>query len=198
MKTLLRPSFTSPFSQSLRKNFAKFARDKPHLNVGTIGHIDHGKTTLTSAITKIAAELSGSGDYQDYNSIDKSPEEQERLITINSTTVEYQTPARHYGHVDCPGHEDYIKNMISGAAKMDAGILVVSATDGAKPQTREHILLCKQVGVRTIIIFINKVDIEQDEMLHELVEMEVSLKKLTSRLENCSASTNMTEMLLLL
>jgi len=122
------------------RNFAKYIRKKPHLNVGTIGHIDHGKTTLTSAITKVLSKGDGGGVYLDYKAIDKSPEEQTRGITINNTTIEYETENRHYGHVDCPGHEDYIKNMITGAAKMDAGILVVAATDGAKPQTREHIL----------------------------------------------------------
>ena len=153
-------------------NFAKFSRDKPHLNVGTIGHIDHGKTTLTSAITKVLADK-GAAQYMEYNSIDRAPEEKKRGITINSTTVEYLTEKRHYGHVDCPGHIDYIKNMITGAAKMDAGVLVVSVTDGAMPQTKEHVLLCRQVGVKTIIVFLNKCDLVSDPELHELVEMEV-------------------------
>lgn len=153
-------------------NFAKFVRDRTHLNVGTIGHIDHGKTTLTSAITKVLSKK-GAAQFIDYGSIDKAPEEKARGITINTATVEYQTEKRHYGHVDCPGHADYVKNMITGAAKMDAGILVVSATDGAMPQTREHILLCRQVGVHTIIVFINKCDVANDPELQELVEMEV-------------------------
>jgi len=153
-------------------NFAKFVRDRPHLNVGTIGHIDHGKTTLTSAITKVLSKQ-GDANFIDYGSIDKAPEERARGITINTATVEYQTKTRHYGHVDCPGHADYVKNMITGAAKMDAGILVVSATDGAMPQTREHILLCRQVGVQTILVFINKIDVANDPELQELVEMEV-------------------------
>jgi len=152
--------------------FAKYARDKPHLNVGTIGHIDHGKTTLTAAITKFLSEQNGSA-FKDYNDIDKAPEEKARGITINASTIEYQTATRHYGHVDCPGHADYVKNMITGAARMDGGILVVSAADGAMPQTREHILLCRQVGVKTIIVFMNKCDLVQDEEMHELVEMEV-------------------------
>ena len=156
----------------LTRGFSKFVRDRPHLNVGTVGHVDHGKTTLTSAITKVAAGR-GSGTFHDYKTIDKAPEEQARGITINTTTVEYQTEKRHYGHVDCPGHEDYVKNMITGAAKMDAAILVVSAPDGCMPQTREHILLCKQVGVRTIIVFLNKVDVMSDPEMHEIVEMEV-------------------------
>jgi elongation factor Tu len=158
---------TSSISQ-----FAKFNRDRPHLNVGTIGHIDHGKTTLTSAITRVLSK-SGQAELKDYGSIDKAPEEKTRGITISSTTVEYLTDTRHYAHVDCPGHIDYVKNMITGAAKMDCGILVVSATDGAMPQTREHVLLCRQVGVKTIIVFINKCDVVTDEELHELVEMEV-------------------------
>lgn len=152
--------------------FSKYVRDRPHLNVGTIGHVDHGKTTLTSAITKIMAEQEG-GQFLDYKSIDRAPEEKARGITINNTTVEYSTDARHYAHVDCPGHEDYVKNMITGAAKMDCGILVVSAPDGAMPQTREHVLLCKQVGVKTIIVFLNKCDLIDDPEMFELVEMEV-------------------------
>jgi len=137
-----------------------------------VGHIDHGKTTLTAAITKYLSENTGSA-FKDYSEIDKAPEEKARGITINSTTIEYETENRHYGHVDCPGHADYVKNMITGAARMDGGILVVSATDGAMPQTREHILLCRQVGVKNIVIFLNKCDIVDDEEMHELVEMEV-------------------------
>jgi len=137
-----------------------------------LGHIDHGKTTLTAAITKHLSEK-GSAKFQDYADIDRAPEEKARGITINATTIEYETENRHYGHVDCPGHADYVKNMITGAARMDGGILVVSAADGAMPQTREHILLCRQVGVKTIIIFLNKCDVVEDEEMHELVEMEV-------------------------
>lgn len=137
------------------RTFAKYDRSKEHLNVGTIGHIDHGKTTLTAAITKYL-HSKGTAEFFEYNAIDKAPEEKSRGITINSTTIEYFTEKRHYGHVDCPGHADYVKNMITGAARMDGGILVVSATDGAMPQTREHILLCRQVGVQNIIIFLNK------------------------------------------
>lgn len=152
--------------------FAKYDRSKPHLNVGTIGHIDHGKTTLTAAITKYLSDK-GKADFKDYADIDKAPEEKARGITINASTIEYETDNKHYGHVDCPGHADYVKNMITGAARMDGGILVVSATDGAMPQTREHILLCRQVGVKNIIIFLNKCDVVEDEEMHELVEMEV-------------------------
>ena len=152
--------------------FSKFVRDRPHLNVGTIGHVDHGKTTLTSAISKLMAERDG-GVFHDYQSIDRAPEEKSRGITINNTTIEYFTEKRHYAHVDCPGHEDYVKNMITGAAKMDAGILVVSAPDGAMPQTKEHVLLCKQVGVQKIIVFLNKCDLIDDPEMFELVEMEV-------------------------
>lgn len=159
-------------SKNIPRSFAKFARDKPHLNVGTIGHVDHGKTTLTSAITKYLSTRGGA-KFLDYKTIDKAPEEQQRGITINSTTIEYQTATRHYGHADLPGHELYVKNMITGAAKMDAGILVVSAPDGAMPQTREHIMLCKQVGVKTIIVYLNKVDVMEDPEMHEIVEMEV-------------------------
>lgn len=154
------------------RSFAKFDRTLEHLNVGTIGHIDHGKTTLTAAITKYLSSA-GSASFHDYSEIDKAPEERSRGITINSTTIEYSSENRHYGHVDCPGHADYVKNMITGAARMDGGILVVSATDGAMPQTREHILLCRQVGVKNIIIFLNKCDQMDDEEMHELVEMEV-------------------------
>lgn len=152
--------------------FAKFDRSKPHLNVGTVGHVDHGKTTLTAAITKYLSDK-GKTNFKDYADIDKSPEEKARGITINATTVEYETETRHYGHVDCPGHADYVKNMITGAARMDGGILVVSAVDGAMPQTREHILLCRQVGVKNLVVFLNKIDLVDDEEMHELVEMEV-------------------------
>jgi elongation factor Tu len=156
----------------MQRSFAKFDRSKEHVNVGTIGHIDHGKTTLTAAITKYLSDA-GKADFKDYADIDKAPEEKARGITINSATIEYESDNRHYGHVDCPGHADYVKNMITGAARMDGGILVVSATDGVMPQTREHILLCKQVGVKNIIIFLNKCDLEPEEEMHELVEMEV-------------------------
>ena len=150
----------------------KFNRDKPHVNIGTIGHVDHGKTTLTAAITKVLA-LKGEADYVDYALIDKAPEERERGITINTAHVEYQTEARHYAHVDCPGHADYVKNMITGAAQMDGAILVVSAADGPMPQTREHILLARQVGVPSIVVFMNKVDQVDDPELIDLVEMEI-------------------------
>ena len=151
---------------------AKFERTKPHVNIGTIGHIDHGKTTLTAAITKYLA-LKGQADYTDYSSIDKAPEEKERGITINTAHVEYETDARHYAHVDCPGHADYIKNMITGAAQMDGAILVIAASDGPMAQTKEHLLLARQVGVPYIVVFLNKVDQVDDEELLELVEMEV-------------------------
>jgi elongation factor Tu len=151
---------------------AKFERTKPHLNVGTIGHVDHGKTTLTAAIATIASKHHG-GEAKDYAAIDSAPEEKARGITINTSHVEYDTTARHYAHVDCPGHADYVKNMITGAAQMDGAILVVSATDGPMPQTREHILLSRQVGVPYIIVFMNKCDVVDDEELLELVEMEV-------------------------
>jgi elongation factor Tu len=150
----------------------KFERKKPHVNVGTIGHVDHGKTTLTSAITKVLAKK-GFADYIEFGKIDKAPEERERGITIATSHVEYQTEKRHYAHVDCPGHADYIKNMITGAAQMDGAILVVSAADGPMPQTREHILLARQVGVPCIVVFLNKVDMVDDEELLELVELEV-------------------------
>ena len=150
----------------------KFERTKPHVNVGTIGHVDHGKTTLTAAITKVAAEKQG-GDFRDYDQIDNAPEERERGITISTAHVEYETDNRHYAHVDCPGHADYVKNMITGAAQMDGAILVVSAADGPMPQTREHILLARQVGVPYIVVFLNKCDQVDDEELLELVEMEV-------------------------
>ena len=150
----------------------KFERNKPHVNIGTIGHVDHGKTTLTAAITKYLA-LKGQAQYEDYSSIDKAPEERERGITINTAHVEYETDARHYAHVDCPGHADYIKNMITGAAQMDGAILVIAATDGPMAQTKEHILLARQVGVPAIVVFLNKCDQVDDEELLELVEMEV-------------------------
>ena len=150
----------------------KFERTKPHVNIGTIGHVDHGKTTLTAAITKYLA-LKGQAQYEDYSSIDKAPEERERGITINTAHVEYETDARHYAHVDCPGHADYIKNMITGAAQMDGAILVIAATDGPMAQTKEHILLARQVGVPAIMVFLNKCDQVDDEELLELVEMEV-------------------------
>ena len=151
----------------------KFERTKPHVNVGTIGHVDHGKTTLTAAITKVCAEAYGGGEFQAFDSIDNAPEEKERGITIATSHVEYDSPNRHYAHVDCPGHADYVKNMITGAAQMDGAILVVSAADGPMPQTREHILLSKQVGVPYIVVFLNKSDMVDDEELLELVEMEV-------------------------
>src|SRR5580700_7046475 len=151
-----------------------FQRKKPHVNIGTIGHVDHGKTTLTAAITKVLAERGGA-KFRDYASIDNTPEEKARGITINSTHVEYETDARHYAHVDCPGHADYVKNMITGAAQMDGAILVVAATDGAMPQTKEHILLAHQVGVPAIVVFLNKMDMigKGDEELVDLVEMEL-------------------------
>ncbi len=151
---------------------AKFERNKPHCNIGTIGHVDHGKTSLTAAITKILAE-SGGATFTSYDNIDKAPEERERGITISTAHVEYETEARHYAHVDCPGHADYVKNMITGAAQMDGGILVVSATDGPMPQTREHILLARQVGVPQLVVFMNKCDLVDDPEIIELVEMEI-------------------------
>ncbi|CDW80571.1 elongation factor tu [Stylonychia lemnae] len=187
-KSMLRQSMFMGMYPSA--SFAKFDRSKPHLNVGTIGntpftlpllfifnnnkigHIDHGKTTLTAAITKYLA-TKGSAEFKDYHDIDKAPEEKARGITINATTIEYESQNRHYGHVDCPGHADYVKNMITGAARMDGGILVVSAADGAMPQTREHILLCRQVGVKNIIVFLNKCDVVTDPEMHELVELEI-------------------------
>ena len=150
----------------------KFDRSKPHVNIGTIGHVDHGKTTLTAAITKVLADKGGA-DFVDYANIDKAPEERERGITINTSHVEYQTEARHYAHVDCPGHADYVKNMITGAAQMDGGILVIAATDGPMAQTREHILLARQVGVPRLVVFMNKCDMVDDEELLDLVEMEI-------------------------
>src|SRR5215469_3980068 len=158
----------------------KFERTKPHVNVGTIGHVDHGKTTLTAALTKVMAETHG-GQFMAYDQIDKAPEEKARGITISTAHVEYETKERHYAHVDCPGHADYIKNMITGAAQMDGAILVVAATDGPMPQTREHILLARQVGVPYIVVALNKVDAVDDEELLELVELEV--RELLSRYE---------------
>ncbi|MBW6478117.1 MAG: elongation factor Tu [Bacteroidales bacterium] len=150
----------------------KFVRSKPHVNIGTIGHVDHGKTTLTAAITQVLAEK-GLSEIRSFDSIDNAPEEKERGITINTAHVEYQTENRHYAHVDCPGHADYVKNMVTGAAQMDGAILVVAATDGPMPQTREHILLARQVGVPQLVVFMNKVDLVDDEELLELVEMEI-------------------------
>ncbi|MBR6548045.1 MAG: GTP-binding protein, partial [Clostridia bacterium] len=150
----------------------KFDRSKPHVNIGTVGHVDHGKTTLTAAITKTLSNL-GLAEKVDFENIDKAPEERERGITINTAHVEYQTEARHYAHVDCPGHADYIKNMITGAAQMDGAILVIAATDGPMAQTREHILLARQVGVPAIVVFMNKCDMVDDPELLELVEMEI-------------------------
>src|SRR4028118_1322671 len=146
---------------------AKFERNKPHVNIGTIGHVDHGKTTLTAAITKYF------GDFKAYDQIDAAPEERARGITISTAHVEYETANRHYAHVDCPGHADYVKNMITGAAQMDGGILVVSAADGPMPQTREHILLARQVGVPALVVYMNKIDLVDDEELVELVELEI-------------------------
>src|SRR5512138_477599 len=150
----------------------KFERSKPHVNVGTIGHVDHGKTTLTAALTKVMAEKHG-GEFRAYDQIDKAPEEKARGITIATSHVEYESDQRHYAHVDCPGHADYIKNMITGAAQMDGAILVVSAADGPMPQTREHILLARQVGVPKIVVFLNKIDLVDDPELLELVELEI-------------------------
>jgi len=154
------------------RRMAGYKREKPHVNIGTIGHVDHGKTTLTAAITKVLAQAGG-GEFRDYASIDKAPEERARGITISSTHVEYETNNRHYAHVDCPGHADYIKNMITGAAQMDGAIIVVSATDGQMPQTREHLLLAKQVGISHLVVFVNKVDAVDDKEMLELVEMEM-------------------------
>lgn len=166
-------SLSAP-SGFIRRTFAdeKFIRSKPHVNIGTIGHVDHGKTTLTAAITKVLSE-SGKAKFKDYKDIDNAPEEKARGITIATAHVEYETEARHYAHIDCPGHADYIKNMITGAAQMDGGILVVSATDGQMPQTREHILLAKQVGVSNLVVFVNKVDAVDDKEMLELVEVEL-------------------------
>lgn len=168
-------SLFSKYNVLSRRGYAeasKFSRSKPHMNIGTIGHVDHGKTTLTASITKVMA-LKGGGSFIDYAQIDKAPEEKARGITINSTHVEYETDKRHYGHIDCPGHADYIKNMITGAAQMDGGIIVVSATDGQMPQTREHLLLAKQVGIKKLCVFINKIDVIDDPEMLELVEMEI-------------------------
>ena len=154
------------------RSLSSYERTKPHLNIGTIGHVDHGKTTLTAAITKVLAEQMDGNVKVDYADIDKAPEERARGITINATHVEYETATRHYAHVDCPGHADYVKNMITGAAQMDGAILVVSAADGPMPQTREHILLARQVGVPALVVFLNKVDQVDDPELIELVEME--------------------------
>ena len=151
----------------------KFDRSKPHVNVGTIGHIDHGKTTLTAAITKVLSKHNPKIQFRSFDSIDNAPEERERGITIATAHVEYETANRHYAHVDCPGHADYIKNMITGAAQMDGAILVVAATDGPMPQTKEHVLLARQVGVPYIVVFLNKCDAVEDEELTDLVEMEV-------------------------
>ena len=150
----------------------KFDRSKEHVNIGTIGHVDHGKTTLTAAITKVLAEKGGA-EFTAYDEIDKAPEEKERGITISTAHVEYSTDKRHYAHVDCPGHADYVKNMITGAAQMDGGILVVNAADGPMPQTREHILLARQVGVPALVVYLNKVDQVDDQELLELVEVEI-------------------------
>src|SRR5580765_2036569 len=158
----------------------KFNRNKPHVNIGTIGHVDHGKTTLTAAITTVLAEK-GFAEIRSFDSIDNAPEEKERGITINTAHVEYQTEKRHYAHVDCPGHADYVKNMVTGAAQMDGAILVVAATDGPMPQTREHILLARQVGVPKIVVFLNKADMVDDKELLELVELEV--RELLSKYE---------------
>jgi len=166
---------------------ATFERNKPHVNIGTIGHVDHGKTTLTAAITTVLAEQ-GLASKRDYDSIDAAPEEKERGITINTAHVEYETLSRHYAHVDCPGHADYVKNMVTGAAQMDGAILVVAATDGPMPQTREHILLARQVGVPKIVVFMNKVDIVEDEEMLELVEMEVRDLLDTYKFDGGSAS----------
>lgn len=163
-----------------------FKRTKPHVNIGTIGHVDHGKTTLTAAITKVLAKT-GAAKYRDYASIDNTPEEKARGITINATHVEYETPNRHYAHVDCPGHADYVKNMVTGAAQMDGAILVVAATDGAMPQTREHVLIARQVGVPSIVVFLNKCDAlsGSDQELIDLVEMEISELLESKGYHNC-------------
>ncbi|KAJ8084085.1 translation elongation factor Tu [Marasmius tenuissimus] len=171
------PSFSLPrlpltATISATRGYASFSRAKPHMNIGTIGHVDHGKTTLTASITKVLAE-NGGATFTDYAQIDKAPEEKARGITINSTHVEYETDSRHYGHIDCPGHADYIKNMITGAAQMDGAIIVVSATDGSMPQTREHLLLARQVGIKKLVVFINKVDMISDTEMLELVDMEM-------------------------
>lgn len=172
-RNFLRPQCVAKsFSTTLRASAASFDRSKPHLNIGTIGHVDHGKTTLTAALTKTLAK-NGGADFLEYASIDKAPEERARGITISTAHVEYETAKRHYSHVDCPGHADYIKNMITGAAQMDGAIIVVAATDGQMPQTREHLLLARQVGVQHIVVFVNKVDMMDDPEMLELVEMEM-------------------------
>ncbi|CCH58765.1 hypothetical protein TBLA_0A09820 [Henningerozyma blattae CBS 6284] len=176
MKALPRvsPTLLTPLiSQSRTYAEAHFKRDKPHVNIGTIGHVDHGKTTLTAAITKVLAKNGGGANFMDYASIDKAPEERARGITISTAHVEYETAKRHYSHVDCPGHADYIKNMITGAAQMDGAIIVVAASDGQMPQTREHLLLARQVGVQNLVVFVNKVDQMNDPEMLELVEMEM-------------------------
>jgi elongation factor Tu len=165
--------YTFPYNRLLLMAKENFDRSKPHVNIGTIGHVDHGKTTLTAAITKVLAKNDPSVTVRDFSSIDNAPEEKERGITINTSHVEYQTKNRHYAHVDCPGHADYVKNMVTGAAQMDGAILVVAATDGPMPQTREHILLARQVGVPQLVVFMNKVDMVDDPELLELVEMEI-------------------------
>lgn len=167
------PNQRQPQPQPQQAFFStQFKRDKPHVNIGTIGHVDHGKTTLTQAITKVLSEK-GWSKALSYEDIDRAPEEKARKITINTSHIEYETEKRHYGHIDCPGHADYVKNMITGAAQMDGGILVVAATDGPMPQTREHILLAKQVGIPSLVVFLNKCDLVEDEELLELVEMEI-------------------------
>jgi len=173
-KALRRSTQLAPWRQCISRSFAVgvYKRDKPHLNIGTIGHVDHGKTTLTAAITKVQADL-GLAQHKGYDQIDKAPEEKKRGITINQSHVEYESEKRHYGHVDCPGHADYVKNMITGAAQMDGAILVVSAYDGPMPQTREHILLSRQVGVPKLVVFLNKMDMCEDMELVELVELEI-------------------------
>ena len=169
---MLRTLLSRPLKHASLRSLSTFERVKPHVNIGTVGHVDHGKTTLTAAITKVLSEQNGS-KLMNFEDIDKAPEEKARGITINTSHVEYETDARHYAHVDCPGHADYVKNMITGAAQMDGGILVVSATDGPMPQTREHVLLARQVGVPALAVFLNKCDQVDDEELIELVEMEV-------------------------
>jgi len=171
---MLRPQRLPQTLGSLRAMSTTFVRTKPHLNIGTIGHVDHGKTTLTAAITKVMSETEGcAANFKGYADIDKAPEEKARGITINSAHVEYETVNKHYAHIDCPGHADYVKNMITGASTMDGAILVVSAPDGPMPQTREHVLLAKQVGLKHLVVFMNKCDLQEDEELLELVEMEV-------------------------
>lgn len=170
--SLRRSLFAATLATSKRNYAASFDRSKPHVNIGTIGHVDHGKTTLTAAITKVLADKGGA-NFLDYAAIDKAPEERERGITISTAHVEYETAKRHYAHVDCPGHADYIKNMITGAAQMDGAIIVVAATDGQMPQTREHLLLARQVGVKNLVVFVNKVDTVDDPEMLELVEMEM-------------------------